>query len=534
MNERNFLNKHLLKINYWKFDFNNHHIILGSMCPVIVPKPNEIKINQGNFTLTDNFTIYLDPKLDLTNVKDFITEHFLPPTGFHFQVETSNQGNAKLCFIHKENIPREGYELELTSDKLTVHASSVSGHFYGLITFMQLLPPEIFSNEKSNSITWQAPCVSIKDSPQYEWRGMHLDCSRHFFNVDECKKYIYWMSLHKLNTFHWHITDDQGWRFESKKYPKLTEIGSSRIEQDGSKYGPYYFTQEQMKDVVAYAKKLCITVVPEIEMPGHSCAALAAYPELSCGIDLPIAVENQWGIFKPNYCLGNEKTIQFLKDILAETMEIFDSEYIHIGGDEVLPDYWLKCPKCQAVWKRENIKNPMDYQCWFNRQIAAFINEHGRKMIGWDEIMEEKLPKNNAIMAWNSAQTGAEAVALGYHVVLTPNECFYFDHCQFAKNDNYTYIGGMATLENVYNFDPVSRVSDRNLIIGVQANCWSERIFGFEDCQWKVFPRLCALSEVGWTKPDQKNFTSFDEGLNKVHFKRLQLMHINYAHESKI
>lgn len=505
------------------------------MNPVIIPKPNELKVNQNHFTLKDNFIVYLDPKLDLTNIKTFITEHLLPPTGFHFQTETSNQDKAQLCFIHKDNIPNEGYELELTSEKLLVTSSSISGHLYGLITFMQLLPTAIFSSTKSSTITsWEAQCISIKDNPQYKWRGMHLDCSRHFFTIDQIKNYIYWMSLHKLNTFHWHLTDDQGWRFESKKYPKLTEIGSIRIEKDGTKYGPFYFTQEQMKDIVSYAKKYCITVVPEIEMPGHSCAALSAYPELSCGINLPIHVENEWGIFKPNYCLGNDKTIQFLKDILAETIEIFDSEFIHIGGDEVLPDYWLKCDKCQEIWKKENLKNAMEFQCWFNRQIASFLNEKGRRMIGWDEIMEEKLPKNNAIMAWNSAQTGAEAVALGYSVVLTPNECFYFDHCQFNKPDGYTYIGGLATLENVYNFDPNSRVKNPDLIIGVQANCWTERIFDFKDCQWKVFPRLCALSEVGWSRPESKNFEAFYKGLNEVHLKRLDEMNINYALESKI
>lgn len=501
------------------------------MNPLIIPKPLELKVNKDHFTLEDNFIVYLDPKIDLINIKSFITEHILPSTGFHFQTETSNQEKAQLCFVLKENIPNEGYELELTIDKLLVFASSLSGHLYGLITFMQLFPAEIFSNTKSTISPWEAPCVSIKDSPQFGWRGMHLDCSRHFFNVEEVKRYIYWMALHKLNTFHWHLTDDQGWRFESKKYPKLTEIGSSRIEANGSKYGPFFFTQEQMKEVVSYAKTLCITVVPEIEMPGHSCAALAAYPELSCGINLPISVEHNWGIFEPNYCLGNPNTIQFLKDILDEAMEIFDSEYIHIGGDEVLPDYWLKCPKCQHVWQTNNIKTPMEYQCWFNKQIASFLNEKGRKMIGWDEILEKSLPKNNSIMAWNSSKTGQEAANMGYSVVLTPNECFYFDHCQFLKDDHHIYIGGMAKLNDVYTFDPYKNIEKPELIIGVQANTWTERMPDFVDVQWKIFPRLCALSEVGWTKPELKDFSDFEKRLNNAHLKRLQNLDIKYAHQ---
>lgn len=499
------------------------------MNPTIIPQPLKIEVKEGHFTLQDNFKIYLDPKLDLSNIKIFITEHILASTGFHFR-ETSDHKEAQLCFIYKADFSKEEYELNLTASKLTIHATTGSGHFYGLITFMQLFPTDIFSKNKSTIQKWEAPSVTIKDSPQFSWRGVLLDCSRHFFSISEIKEYMYWMSVHKLNVFHWHLTDDQGWRFESKKYPKLTEIGSYRIENDGTKYGPFFYTQSEMKSIVSYGKTLFITVVPEIEMPGHSCAALAAYPEFSCGINPPETVPNRWGTYLTNYCLGNERTIQFLKDILEEALEIFDSEFVHIGGDEVRPKYWFKCEKCQKVWKDENIKSPLQYQCWFNKIIANFLNEKGRKMIGWDEILEESLPKNNIIMAWNSAETGQEAANMGYKVILTPNQCFYLDYSQFKKNDGHKYMDGLSTLRNVYEFDPFDNIDKMELILGVQANAWSEFINDFIDLQWKVFPRLCAFSEVAWSANDEKDFDVFNEKLKNSHLDRLRKLGINYAH----
>lgn len=504
------------------------------MNPFIIPKPSELKIDENKFQLKDNFIVYLDTKLSLEHITDFITQHLLPPTGFHFQTETSNTDNAQFCFIYSDNIPNEGYELSLTTDKLLIKSSTPSGHFYGLITFMQLLPKEIFSDTKSSlDITWEAPCVTIKDSPKYSWRGMHLDCSRHFVTFENVKKFIYWMSLHKLNTFHWHLTDDQGWRFESKKYPKLTEVGSMITDDKGTVEGQFFYTQGQMKEIVEYAHKLCITVVPEIEMPGHCDAALKAYPDFCCKKELP--EKSYWRRYMYNrcFCISNEKVIEFLKDILVEVIEIFDSKYIHIGGDEVLPGYWQICPDCQKLWAEKGFEDCEEYQAWFTKEIANFLNEKGRLMIGWDEIIQENLPNNTAIMIWRNHEIAQDAIEYNYPFVLVPNSCLYFDHNQFYSNDKdkYVYFGGMSTLKDVYIYDPLEGVSKPELILGIQACAWGEVMYDFNDVQWKVFPRICAMAETAWTNPELKDYKKFYEGLNKVHLARLEEMHINYAHK---
>ena len=503
------------------------------MNPFIIPKPQHLKINKGYFTLTDNFSVYFDPNIDCNYIKKFMIEKILPPTSFHY-IETTNPNDSQICFLHNPKILKEGYNLEITNIKLSIQASSPSGHFYGLITYMQLLPTEIFNDIKPTTYSeWTAPCVTINDFPQFNWRGMHLDCSRHFFTVEEIKKYVYWMSLHKLNTFHWHLTDDQGWRFESKKYPKLTEIGSVRIEEDGSKYGPFYYTKEDMLEIVNYSKSLFITVVPEIEMPGHSTAALLAYPEFLCEIDANFdSIYKDYKIF----CLSNEKTIQFFKDILSETIEIFDSEYIHIGGDEVISTYWQKCPKCQKFMAENGIENTSQYQLWFTNQISNFLKEKGRKMIGWDEVLNENLPLDNSIMVWQSEEQIESAVNLGHSVVLAPNQFLYFDHHQFIHytKDPYSYFGfSCCTLRMVYEFNPFGMTNKKEKIMGIQACAWAEKMFDFKNVQWKVFPRLCALSETAWTNPEIKNYAEFKKGLKNVHLERLKKLNINYSHKDK-
>lgn len=502
------------------------------MNPMIIPKPLQIKVNhKEHFTLQDNFSVYLDPQIDLHHIPLFITDHLLPPTGFQFHIKQSSD-ESQLCFLYSSEVVNEGYDLELTQGQLVVKSSTPSGHLYGLITFMQLFDSAIFSDKKCD-MKWEAICVSIKDSPQFSWRGMHLDCSRHFFNVAEVKKYLYWMSLHKLNTFHWHLTDDQGWRFESKKYPKLTEVGSILIQDDGTQYGPYFYTQDEMKDIVSYAKNLCITIVPEIDMPGHSESAYNSYPELFCQITVP--KKSYWNRYKyiKAYCISNQSTIDFLKDILKELIEIFDSEYIHIGGDEVIPLYWENCEKCQKFMKEKGFEDSYDYQNWFTLLIADFLHENGRKMIGWDEILNDNLPKENAIMVWRSADIGSDAADLGHPIVLTPNEYLYFDHRQFKYHDGkepYKYFGGpCSTVENVYEYNPVEGIKNKELILGVQACAWAEEMNDFKNVQWKVFPRICALSEMAWTKQELKNLDDFMQRLKVFHFKRLKQLNINYA-----
>ena len=400
---------------------------------------------------------------------------------------------------------------------------------------MQLFPTDIFSDIKSEKITtWDAPCVTIEDCPQYSWRGILLDCSRHFFTVSEVKKFIYWMLLHKLNIFHWHLTDDEGWRFECKKYPKLTEIGSLLLEKDGTIYSPHFYTQDEMKEIVSYAKNLCVTVVPEIDMPGHSESAYNAYPEFFCQVTIP--EDSEWSKCKnfKAYCISSPSTLNFLKDILAEVMDVFDSEYIHIGGDQVAPVYWEECDKCKSFMKEKNIQNLSDYQTWFSNLIADFLHEKGRKMIGWDEILNEKLGKKNAAMIWRDASFGIGATQYGYPIVMTPNDYLYFDHCQFRDqfeyDDPYSYFPGCcSTLADVYFFNPLSLIENKDLVLGVQACAWAEVMFDFENVQWKVFPRMCAFAEMAWTKQDLKHLDDFAKRLNKIHLKRLEKLHIKYA-----
>ena len=498
----------------------------------LIPQPFECKIEEGYFTLNNNFSVYFDEKIDLHYLKKFFDEHLSISTGYKYnEVDESKKQNANIAFVCDSSLPNEHYRLQLSSNQLLIQASSFPGHFYGMQTFMQLLPPEIYS-DKACSVEWKARCITIFDKPRYQWRGMHLDCSRHFQTIPDIKKYLFCMAIHKLNTFHWHLTDDQGWRFESSKYPKLNTIASVRKEKNGELYGPYYYTKNEMKEVVEYARSLAITVLPEIEMPGHSCAVLSAYPEFGCEIDdkPEVAVENNWGVFKPTLCLANEKTMQFLKDILLEVFEIFDSKYIHIGGDEVLPDWWLHCKNCIKLREKLNVgNNAPAYHAKFNNQIAAFLKEHGRRLIGWDEIIDGDLETDNAVMVWQTANIIGKALERGYNVVMTPSECCYFDHNQFADGDQYTYLGkNVSTLQKVYDFKP-SVTSDK--IIGCQANVWTERILSFPELEWKVFPRLCALCEVCWTIDEKKNYNQFVDNLNTFHFKRLDILHINYAHK---
>ncbi|OHT16206.1 N-acetyl-beta-hexosaminidase [Tritrichomonas foetus] len=504
--------------------------------PSIIPLPVNLKIDEGSFVLTDDFTIFFDDQIEnIEFIQKFIDEHLLVSTGFHYNKLNKNESqNATFQFIKDENLQKEHYHLQITQTSFLSKASTYHGHFYALQTFLQLLPPQVFSSKHIQNVEWKAKCVTIDDYPRFAWRGMHLDCSRHFTSLSDIKKYLVGMSIHKLNVFHWHLTDDQGWRFESKKYPLLNTISSQRIEKDGSKYGPFLYTISDMKEIVNFAKTLCITVVPEIEMPGHSCAVLAAYPDLGGDIGRPFNVENRWGIFEPTSCLGNPDTIQFFKDILLEVFEIFDSKFVHIGGDEVLPEHWMKCEKC--IKNMESLQIPKNdfkkYHAHFCIEIAKFIKENGRLMIGWDEIMSEgELPNDNAIMAWNSAKTGKIAADKGYHVVMTPMECFYFDHKQFSNNDPYEYIGGMSPIDVVYAFNPTSQIDSKEKILGCQANCWTERMYSYRDIEWHVYPRICALCEVAWSPNEQKNFEQFSQRLEKVHLKRLEFLEINYAHQ---
>lgn len=428
----------------------------------------------------------------------------------------------------------EGYKLEITRGKVILKGADASGVFYGIQTLFELLP--VTGGNLS------LPVVSILDYPRFSWRGLHLDVCRHFYGVDYIKRYIDLMARHKLNVFHWHLTEDQGWRIEIKKYPKLTEVGAWRADREdqpwndrtplkpGEKptYGGFY-TQDQVREVVAYARKLHVTIVPEIEMPAHAMAALAAYPELSCdGKDVPVAPGGVWPITRI-YCAGNEKTFQMLEDVLLEVMDLFPSTFIHIGGDEATKDEWVKCPKCQKRMKSEKLASVEELQSYFIKRIEKFLNDHHRRLIGWDEILEGGLPAEATVMSWRGISGGIAAAQQDHDVVMSPSTYMYFDYYQGRVGEPLA-IGGYLPLDSVYSFDPVPTQLDpskQKYILGVQANVWTEYIPTESHLEYMVYPRACALSEVAWSPREKKNYVDFMARMGG-HYDLMDLWKVHY------
>jgi hexosaminidase len=426
----------------------------------------------------------------------------------------------------------ESYSLNVTDKGIKISGTEI-GQFYALQSLMQILPVEFKGKTKIAG-------MEIVDEPRFKYRGMHLDVGRHFMPVTFVKKYIDLMSQYKFNVFHWHLTEDQGWRIEIKKYPKLTEIGSKRKETMLEKnFSPYkgdgipvegFYTQEQIKEVVAYAKARKIKVMPEIELPGHSSAALAAYPELGCKQNYNYAVQTTWGIFKEVYC-PTEKTFKFLEDVLSEVVELFpDSPYIHIGGDEVLKDHWKESPEVQELMKRENLKDEHEVQSYFIRRMEKFINSKGKQIIGWDEILEGGLAPNAAVMSWRGTKGGIEAAKAKHNVVMTPTDYCYLDYGQGDPRSEPINIGNHLSLERVYSYNPMPKElteDEQKYILGVQGNVWTEYIKTPEKVEYMVFPRALALAEVAWSPQDSKNFEDFR---NRAYsrFESLDKQNVNY------
>lgn len=503
----------------------------------IIPRPKLATAGEGVFNFNKNTKILVaDPHARVMAEK--LNQHMLARYGF--KLATTKKRDAKniiqlepkgICGL----VPKqcfESYVLTISKDSIRLQGTQI-GVFYGLQSLLQLFPAEL---KASNEI----PVVEIRDEPGFPYRGMHLDVSRHFMPVEFVKKYIDLMSQYKFNYFHWHLTDDQGWRIEIKKYPRLTEIGSKRSE---SHEGPYtttfkgdgrpvegFYTQEQIKDVVAYAKARYITVVPEIELPGHASAALAAYPQFGCKSDLKYEVKKTWGIFKEVFCPTDE-TFKFLEDVLDETIKLFpDSPYIHIGGDEVLKDHWKESAFVQNLKKREGLKDEHEVQSYFIRRIEKFINSRGKKIIGWDEILEGGLAPNATVMSWRGTRGGIEAAKSKHDVIMTPADFCYFDYGQGDPAYEPLNIGGYVPLEKVYSFDPVPKeltAEEAKYIIGGQANIWTEYLETPSAVEYMAFPRMLALSEVLWSKPEDKNFADFSKRLD-THFPRLSKQFVNY------
>ncbi len=511
----------------------------------IIPYPQELIELDGSFTISNTCKVMYSGSENSSFVAQSFCDFILPATGLEIKPQEVEDGKVPNGAIHFYEDPTmkgiEGsYQLEITPEKILVKSNNSIGLYYGFQTIRQLLPVVIESDKKLNNIDWTVPCANIIDAPELSYRGLHLDVGRHFYPVDFIKKYIDLLALHKMNVFHWHLTEDQGWRIEIKKYPKLAEIaafrdetlighgGTSNPKYDGKRYGGYY-TQEQAREIVKYAADRFITVIPEIELPGHAQAALAAYPELGC-VGKSYEVAKRWGVFKEVYCAGNEKSFEFLENVLLEVMDIFPSKYIHIGGDECPKDRWDECPKCKARMHKENCKNAHELQSYFIGRIEKFLNKHGRNIIGWDEILEGGLAPNATVMSWRGIKGGIEAAKQKHNVIMTPNSHFYLDHYQNNPEKEPLAIGGFLTLDKVYSYNPFSEEltkEEMKYIIGVQGNLWTEYMLTSDHVEYMAYPRACAISEVGWLPFEKRNFKRFSSILKK-HFKRLDLLGVNY------
>jgi len=506
-----------------------------AVLPAIIPAPLSQNILDGAFTLNSNTQLVFEN--EFKQVAEFLKSYL--ENGSNIQL-TETESSHKISFVKDENIANtEGYELTVSSDEIVISASSPTGAFYGVQSLRQLLPIE-FENGTYKSTVVTIQNIAIKDAPQFKYRGMHLDVGRHFFSVDFIKKYIDMMSMLKMNTFHWHLTEDQGWRIEIKKYPKLNEVAAYRKETlighysdqphqfDGKKYGGFY-TQEEVKDIVKYASNRQITVIPEIEMPGHSVAALSAYPELGC-TGKQIDVATKWGVFDDIYCT-KESTFNFLEDVLDEVMSLFPGKYIHIGGDEAPKTRWKTCKNCQRVIKREGLKDEHELQSYFIERMEKYINSKGKQIIGWDEILEGGLAPNATVMSWRGIGGAVTAAKEHHDVILTPGSHCYFDHYQSTNEDEPVAIGGFLPLEKVYSFNPIPEeltTEEAKYVLGAQGNVWTEYMQTEDKVEYMAFPRMIALSEVVWSANKNKDYKNFITRL-EFYQKRLDVRNVNYA-----
>lgn len=497
----------------------------------VVPYPNEVNIKGGSFDAAGAGFHYA-PELDEASanaIKAFAGQlSFVSGTESTVDDAAASDG---FIFTLDATMPEEAYTLNINKKAVTVKASSLRGFNYAIQTMKQMLPAEIFGKAKAEGKEWTLQCAEINDQPRFGYRGMHMDVSRHFFDMDMVKKYLDVMEIHKLNTLHWHLTDDQGWRVEIKKYPKLTEIGSIRKETlighlhrgggeyDGIPYGEgCWFSQDQVKEIIAYAAAKGIDIIPEIDLPGHMLAALAAYPELGC-TGGPYEVWGRWGVADEVLCAGNEQTMVFLENVLDEIADLFPCEYIHIGGDECPKVCWEKCPKCQAKIKELGLKDTEEFkaehylQSYVMTRMTNFLEKKGKKIIGWDEILEGEVAENAVVMSWRGTAGGIKAAQMGHDAVMTPNSFYYLDYYQSLDTKKEPLaIGGYLPVETCYSYEPYTEEmteEERSHILGVQANLWTEYIATNEHLEYMLLPRMAALSEVQWCQPENKSWARF-------------------------
>ena len=510
--------------------------------PQIIPQPAFIQTADGVFTIDRNTPVYIDEgDSALLRTVGFLNDKLSKAAGWTLNViadDPLRHGNEKGLFWLDAGLPKEAYNLYINPERVVVEFGSGAGAFYALQTLLQLLPGAIFADSVQHGVRWTLPCCDIEDAPRFPYRGMHLDCCLHFFDIPFLERYIDLMALHKVNRFHWHLTEDQGWRIEIKKYPLLTEKGQWRKETvvgslasgvyDGKPHGGYY-TQEEIKALIKYAADRYVTIIPEIEIPGHSLAAISCYPELSCGLEDHYETATRWGIFKQVYCT-KEETFKFLEDVFDEVIDLFPSELIHIGGDECPKASWKQCPHCQAMIKKLGLKDEYELQSWFIQRMEKYINSKGRQIIGWDEILEGGLAPNAKVMSWLGEEGGIKAAQQHHEVVMAPYPKYYLDYWQADPDSEPLAMGGPTLLRTMYEYNPIPEVltpEEARYIIGVEGCVWTEYMPTPARVEYMAWPRMCAIAEAGWTKAG-KDWDGFTRRL-ETHLGRLDRLDVGYC-----
>ncbi len=512
----------------------------------IVPQPESLTVGRGQFVITAATVIYSDAAS--ADIARRFAASLLPATGLPIPVRVGAAPAASGIVLERNarltRLGDEGYELSVTPRRVAIRARERAGVFYGLQTVRQLLPPEVFRAAKVDSVAWTIPAVRIVDRPRFSWRGAHLDVGRHFMPKEFVKKYIDLLALQKMNTFHWHLTEDQGWRIEIRKYPRLTEVGAWRTQTvvghqqsgtdsaswkyDGQRHGGFY-TRDDVREVVAYARDRFVNVVPEIEMPGHALAAIAAYPQLGV-TGQPADVGTRWGVYA-NILNADSSTVDFMKDVLTEVMALFPSRFIHIGGDEADKALWKTSPRIQERIRELGLKDEHELQSWFIRQIDEFLTKNNRRLVGWDEILEGGLAPGATVMSWRGTKGGIDAARANHDVIMAPTSHTYFDYYQSQNTAGEPLAGGgFVPIELVYAFDPVPpelEAQYRSRILGGQGQLWTEYLPGPKQVEYMAYPRLTALAEVLWTQPERKNYRDFLSRL-QAHLERLSVLDVAY------
>jgi hexosaminidase len=520
--------------------------LLGQAAPSIIPRPESLTVRTGHFALSARTVIATDRAT--ASIGRALAAWLEPATGLAIPVRASEAGSSGAGRIELRRdttlrrLGAEGYVLDVTPDRVVIRGSELAGVFYGVQTLRQLLPPEVFREARVEGVTWTIPAVRVEDHPRFAWRGSLLDVGRHFMPKEFVKKYIDLLALHKLNTFHWHLTDDQGWRLEIKKYPRLTSVGAWRAQTiigrpdgdsttwrfDGIPHGGFY-TQDDVREIVAYARDRFVTIVPEIEMPGHASAAIAAYPALGVTAD-PIDVRTRWEVYT-TILNADSSTVSFMQDVLGEVLTLFPGRYINIGGDEAQKTLWRASPRIQERIRELGAKDEAGLQSWFTKQMDSWLTAHGRRLVGWDEILDGGLAPGATVMSWRGTEGGIAAARAGHDVVMTPYAKTYLDYYQSADTVNEPLaIGGFVPIDTVYAYEPVPEGLEPGFahhVLGSQAQVWTEYIQNPKQVEYMAFPRLAAFAEVVWTARERRDFTDFSARL-ATHLRRLDALDVAY------